>query len=160
MTTASQTTADITEFLGHASAGPRDDHFYAALLGFRRYDLAHLVDRIEDGFSFATFQRFVRNTTLSQQVVAELVGIPDRTLARRRETGRLDSLESDRLTRAARIFSRALELFEGDAEAAKQWLSRPAPGMGGAIPLELARTDVGAIEVENLIGRLEHGIPV
>jgi hypothetical protein len=27
------------------------------------------------------------------------------------------------------------------------------------VPLELAGTDVGALEVEHLIGRLEHGIP-
>ena len=30
---------------------------------------------------------------------------------------------------------------------------------GERIPLEFARTEVGAGEVESLVGRLEHGIP-
>lgn len=161
MTTASaRSTADIAEFLGRTSAGPSEGHYYAALLGLRRYDAAHLVNQIQGGLSYSAFERFIRNTTLSQQVVAELVAISDRTLARRKESGRLDPEESDRLTRAARVFSRALELFEGDAEAAKEWLSQPAQALGAQIPLELARTDVGAIEVGNLVGRLEHGITV
>ena len=55
--------------------------------------------------------------------------------------------------------ARALELFEGDDEAARAWLLREQPALGGLRPLELAKSDVGAEEVEHLIGRLEHGIP-
>ena len=61
--------------------------------------------------------------------------------------------------RASRIFGRAMELFEGDSKAARAWLTSAQPALGGLVPLELARTDVGASEVEGLIGRLEYGIP-
>ena len=57
-----------------------------------------------------------------------------------------------------RVFGKALELFEGDARAAERWLSSPRRALGGATPLELARTEDGAGEVEALIGRLEHGV--
>jgi hypothetical protein len=30
--------------------------------------------------------------------------------------------------------------------------------LGGAVPLAVARTELGALEVERLIGRLEHGV--
>jgi uncharacterized protein (DUF2384 family) len=52
-----------------------------------------------------------------------------------------------------------MELFEGDGDAARSWLTARQPALGGMAPLEFAGTDVGAGEVESLIGRLEHGIP-
>ena len=57
------------------------------------------------------------------------------------------------------MFGRALELFEGDANSARQWLLGAQPLLANLIPFELAATDIGALEVERLIGRLEHGIP-
>src|SRR6476620_10593005 len=50
--------------------------------------------------------------------------------------------------RAARVFGRALALFEGDRHAASEWLTRPQPALGGAVPIALARSDFGAREVE------------
>jgi putative toxin-antitoxin system antitoxin component (TIGR02293 family) len=73
--------------------------------------------------------------------------------------GRLQPDESDRLVRAARIFAQAVGLFEGDEEAARRWLTSPQPALGGSTPWDYAATEIGAREVENLIGRLEHGIP-
>ena len=81
---------------------------------------------------------------------------PRRTLSRRR--GRLRPDESDRLFRACRVFEMASALFEGDVSAARDWLQAAQPGLSGTIPLEIISTDVGAREVEDLIGRLEHGV--
>ena len=39
----------------------------------------------------------------------------------------------------------------------RRWLRSPALGLGGAVPLEF-KTEVGAREVENLLGRIEHGV--
>ncbi len=61
--------------------------------------------------------------------------------------------------RASRVVARAIELFEGDADAARDWLTTQLRALGNRAPLEFARTDAGAIEVDNLVGRLEHGIP-
>ena len=40
----------------------------------------------------------------------------------------------------------------------RRWLTSPQVGLGGAIPLEYAETEVGAREVENLLGRIEYGV--
>jgi putative toxin-antitoxin system antitoxin component (TIGR02293 family) len=90
--------------------------------------------------------------------LAEVVDIRPRTLSRRKEEGRLEPDESDRLLRASRVFGRALELFEADAAEARAWLARPQRALGGAVPLDLLRTELGAREVEDLIGRLEQGV--
>jgi putative toxin-antitoxin system antitoxin component (TIGR02293 family) len=130
-----------------------------ALLGLRSYEPLALNRHVRKGLAYSSFLRFQRNTSLSARAIAELIQIPTRTLTRRKSEGKLAPEESDRLVRASRIFGRAMELFEGDSNAARDWLTSLQPALGGLVPLELARTDVGANEVESLIGRLEYGIP-
>jgi putative toxin-antitoxin system antitoxin component (TIGR02293 family) len=152
-------TADLTEMLSRIRSGRTEGHFYAALLGLRTYQPLALDRHVRRGLAYSSFLRFQRNTGLSPRAIAELIQIPARTLTRRKSEGKLAPEESDRLVRASRIFGRAMELFEGDRDAARTWLTSAQPAVGGLVPLELARTDVGANEVENLVGRLEHGIP-
>ena len=137
---------------------PAGAHAYARLLGLEPVGTLALLDRVEAGLGYAAVERFRRHAGLSLRELAALVQIPPRTLARRREEGRLRPDESDRLVRASRVFGKALELFAGDAAAARAWLSTPAPALGGRIPLDAAATEIGAREVEDLAGRLEHGV--
>jgi putative toxin-antitoxin system antitoxin component (TIGR02293 family) len=60
--------------------------------------------------------------------------------------------------RAAEIYETCLELFDGDRDAAWGWLTSPAFGLGHACPIDYAKTEAGALEVRNLIGRLEYGV--
>jgi putative toxin-antitoxin system antitoxin component (TIGR02293 family) len=128
------------------------------LLGLETFDSPQLLRSVAKGLPYRAFERLVANTTLSSDEAIVLLNIPQRTLTRRKHEGRFHEDESDRLVRASRIFGRALSLFEGDHDAAKRWLSEPQRALGGGIPLALARTEVGALEVERLIGRLEHGV--
>lgn len=151
--------ADIAELWKRVRGGHPEGHYYVALFGLRRYDPLHVVEQIHRGLSYAAFERFQRNTELPYRVLARAVEIPERTLARRKESGRFQPDETDRLIRISRIVARAIELFEGSANAARNWLTHPVLALGGRTPIEFASTDVGAIEVESLIGRLAHGIP-
>jgi putative toxin-antitoxin system antitoxin component (TIGR02293 family) len=134
-------------------------HPYLRLLGLPPQDTAALLGRVREGLSYRAWDQFLRNTGLDKGAAAHLVGMAPRTLARRKLEARLHPEESDRLVRAARIFSRALDLFGGDVALTRGWLSRPQPALGGATPLDYAASELGSREVENLIGRLEHGIP-
>ena len=110
------------------------------------------------GFSYRSLITFESNSGLSLQSLADIIGIPERTLARRKASGRLAPEESERLLRLSSIFEKAVELFEGDVSGAVNWLTTPKRALEGQTPLQYARTEVGAREVENLIGRLEHGV--
>lgn len=151
--------ADLTEIRKQLQGGLKTQNLYVALLGLRDYEPLKIYERVRAGLSYSALERFQKNTSLGASELSALVQLPPRTLARRKAAGRLEPEESDRLLRASRVFGRALELFEGDAEAARQWLRDSQPLLGGLVPLALATTDVGALEVERLIGRLEHGIP-
>ncbi len=128
------------------------------ILGLRARSTLELLEKVERGFSYATFVRLQRAIDVPAQDLADFVQIPARTLLRRKETGRLRSDESDRVLRVSRLLERAIELFEGNAEAARNWLGSPAKALAGHTPLDFARTEAGAREVESLIGRLEHGV--
>ena len=131
---------------------------YVALLGLKETAASHLVDTISKGLPFRAFETFVSSTHLSVSDAATLVSIPPRTLTRRKQSGRLAPDESDRLLRASRVIGRAIELFDGDRESAKQWLARPQRALGGATPFQIASTEVGARAVERLVDQLELGI--
>ena len=134
------------------------DHAYAALLGLRTFDAPGLHDRAEEGLSWAALERLRRVMDVPLSAIAEYLAIAPRTLARRQSDGRLRPDESDRLLRLAKTVGLAIQLFEGDTEEARDWLLRENLLLGGRAPVTFAATDVGAREVEDLIGRLEHGV--
>ncbi len=131
---------------------------YAKLIGIKASDRMELSEKVQVGFPFKAFITLTKSMEVSNQHLAELVQISDRTLIRRRKDGILKSDESERLLRIARIFTLAVNLFEGDISSAQNWLSISNRALGGESPLEASKTEEGSREVENLITRLEHGV--
>lgn len=84
--------------------------------------------------------------------------IPDRTLDRRIAKGEMLKIEeADGLARLLRVVKAARALFEND-ENADIFLRSPNPVLGERIPIHMAQTDIGAREVETIIGRLAYGV--
>src|SRR5258708_22640317 len=127
-------------------------------LGLRATTTPQLIEQLQVGLSFEALRALESNSGLDVLALATLIGIPERTLARRRSAGRLAPDESERLLRVSNIFEKAVDLFEGDADAAVIWLTTPKKALNGQQPLQYSRTEPGAREVENLIGRVEHGV--
>jgi putative toxin-antitoxin system antitoxin component (TIGR02293 family) len=128
------------------------------IIGLSATDIPSLIREVRDGFSYQALASFESVTGLQLPKVADLIGIPSRTLARRKSVGRLSPEESERLLRISSLLEKAVELFEGDTGAAVNWLSTPKAALDSQTPLEYSRTEIGAREVEDLIGRLEHGV--
>ena len=91
------------------------------------------------------------------KTLASRLGISKATLHRRKTRGWLGPSESERVVRFARLMRKAAKVFGGSDEA-RQWLNSPQFGLGGAVPLDYAETEIGAREVENLLGRIEYGV--
>lgn len=64
--------------------------------------------------------------------------------------------ESERLERLARVVAIATE-YLGDHERAMRWLNCPNHALGGIAPLEAIETELGARQVENVLGRIAYG---
>jgi len=85
------------------------------------------------------------------------LALPRKTLAHRRLLGRLTPEQSDRLARILRLIEEA-EITFGDAGKAHTWLRRPSALLDNEAPLDRLDTDMGARQVEALLGRIAHGI--
>ena len=127
-------------------------------LGLNPKSPHELITMVNDGLSYKAFETLRKTLGVSAKLLSEVMSVPTRTLHRRREAGRFDPLESDRLLRIARVYVKAVALFEGDQAQAADWLHTPLVALGQASPFQYAATEAGALEVEDLIGRLEHGV--
>jgi len=117
----------------------------------------YLISRVRDGLPMAEFHSAREMLGLNEERLAALLGMSRATLHRRKKSGHLDRMESDRLVRYARLFSRAGAAL-GGPEGARSWLTAPAVAFHGEWPLDYADTEIGAREVEALLGRIEHGV--
>lgn len=115
-----------------------------------------LREAIRDGFPPGVLQEVMRASGLTLKEVASALDLSPRSLQRRRRSGRLARFESDRLYRLARILAIANE-YLGDHERAMRWLKRPNRALGGIAPVAAMDTELGARQVENVLGRIAYG---
>jgi putative toxin-antitoxin system antitoxin component (TIGR02293 family) len=118
---------------------------------------AVLIGKLKAGLPVQELDDLRRGLDLPMDKLAPKLGISKATLHRRKTAGKLDAAESDRVVRFARLLGKAVMVMES-VENGRRWLSSPQVGLGGATPLEYAETEVGAREVEDLLGRIEHGV--
>ena len=127
------------------------------VLRVRTHSSLDWVGMIREGIPAAAIESILSVVRLSQSELAQALGIPERTLARRKREGVLNSEESSKLLRLARVVSRAREVFD-DPAAAIHWLKSPNAALRGDAPLSLLDTDIGAENVLDTLGRIEHGV--
>jgi putative toxin-antitoxin system antitoxin component (TIGR02293 family) len=138
----------VSEVLG----GPR-------ILKHRVRTLVELHDLVAEGLPKtsvkAVFTHLAEHYPIPLQPLRDFVA-PPATLKRRRT--RLSPTESQRLERLARIVAMTEDVW-GDRQSAAEFLARPHPKLGGRTPLEMAATDLGVRQVEELLAAIEFGLP-
>lgn len=116
-----------------------------------------VIDSIYRGVSFREFERLAVDLELSPEMLGTRLGMSRATIFRRKAAGRLDRFESDRLLRFQRLYQHAGQVL-GSSASGKAWLKSKQHGLGGQTPLIFADTEVGAREVEDLLGRIDYGV--
>jgi putative toxin-antitoxin system antitoxin component (TIGR02293 family) len=133
------------EILGLRAAGPG-----------KRPALRTLVDA---GLVFRAFEALADYVNITRSDLAQAADIPLRTVQRRKTStaGKFERDESDRLARVARIYAIAEDVL-GSRDEAQRWMKTPNRSLDGARPLNELETEVAAREVEDVLGRIQHGI--
>ena len=116
-----------------------------------------LIRQIQKGLRFTELETLQHSLDMPFEQLAAKLSISRSTLHRRKNAGRLSPEESNRVVRFSRLLRQAADLF-GNVEKARAWLKHPQYGLGGAVPLDYAETEVGAREVEDLLGRMKYGV--
>lgn len=122
---------------------------------------AQLDEVVRAGIPFRGFERLVARVTRTdadRAMVEDLVA-PRTTRLRREQAGVLSPEESERAARVARLQALAESVLESVDEA-YDFLYAPHPLLDDAVPMTLARTDIGAHRVEDILWKLEYGLPV
>lgn len=127
------------------------------ILRERLADYTAVIQRAEAGLPYAALEAVAKRYGIPLATLARVIGLPARTLARRKKERRLSAGESDRLVRVARVASAAEDVLE-TRENAGRWLQKPNRGLGGVVPLGLLRSDLGAEQVETVLVRIDYGI--
>ena len=120
-------------------------------------EAVYIIDKVRGGLPFAEFHLMQEMLGVTEERLGAWLGMSRATLHRRKKLGSLDRTESDRLVRYGRLMSHATAAL-GGIEGARSWLVAPAIAFNGECPLDFADTEVGAREVDALLGRLEHGV--
>jgi putative toxin-antitoxin system antitoxin component (TIGR02293 family) len=127
-------------------------------LGVAISDADQMRRAVRRGLSFKSLEALAGLLHLqNEDEVVVVTGMAPRTLARRKVSETLTPDESDRLYRVARVAARAMDVL-GSTERAKIWLKKRNEALGGEVPLQLLDTEVGAHQVEAVLGRIEHGV--
>jgi putative toxin-antitoxin system antitoxin component (TIGR02293 family) len=122
----------------------------------------HAHDLISKGLPGAWLVDLVeKSDVISTDDLLPALGISMRTYQRKKAPEQRDepltAEQGEKLWKYVEILERATALLGGKAEA-ETWLSTPATALDGRAPLELLSTQVGAEEVDRLLGRLEYGL--
>src|SRR5437762_7790684 len=95
--------------------------------------------RIKRGLPYRSLEIVRERLRLSVPEAANVLHMPTRTMARRRQSRKLDPDESDRLYRIARVAGQDGSVF-GAEDKATTWLVRPNMALNGELPLRLLDT--------------------
>jgi putative toxin-antitoxin system antitoxin component (TIGR02293 family) len=131
--------------------------FTISTLSRAREDSSRLIAELHAGLPATEFEALQRRMDLTAKELTEVTRIAQRTITRRKKEGRLSTDESERLLRIGLLFERARDVLESD-ESARRWMRTPNRALGGKTPLQYADTEPGAREVEDVLGRIEHGV--
>jgi putative toxin-antitoxin system antitoxin component (TIGR02293 family) len=115
-----------------------------------------LRDAIREGFPYTVIEGLMSASGLTLKELADSLDLSLRSLQRRRRSRRLARFESDRLYRLARIVAIAHQNL-GDRARASRWLKRPNRALGGLTPVASLDTELGARQVENVLGHIAFG---
>ena len=129
----------------------------AKVLGRRARAPEDLAERVREGLPFAALEAVMEQYGISRAVLCDILHLSRRNFLRRKEQERLAPDESDRLYRLARVLAHANRVFEDPDESA-DWIHAPNSSLGKHQPLTLLDTDIGVQQVDQVLGRIEHGI--
>jgi len=104
-------------------------------LGRKPKSLLDVAQDIEKGLPARSIDHLKAALQLTDEEVSSTLGVSPKTISR---------------ALASSVF--------GDNEQAREWLRSPQIGLGNLVPLHLLTTGAGAREVEDLLGRIEHGV--
>ena len=117
------------------------------------------IARVKQGTPYAAFPQLAGRLGVSEERLRSVLGFAAATLHRRKVAGRFTLEESNRLYWLTSLLDTA-ELVLEDPEEVEDFMTSGNLALGGAVPLDHARTAPGLEAVRRLLLQLDHGVVV
>ena len=134
---------------------------YNASIGYSSIDdkgVLSIIDSINRGISFATFEAIIKKYSFTIQNWAEFLHISNKTLSRyQKESKTFDALQSERIMQIEILHSKGEEVF-GSRENFSTWLETENLALGNIIPRDLLKNSFGINLLMDELVRIEHGV--
>jgi len=135
----------------------RDFRFYALHALGGDQSITDMLQLISRGFPSGKVIRLAEEYEIPEALLHRALHISPSTFRRRKRGGRFTANESDRVVRLVGLYGMAEDVL-GSKRDGSEWMSAPNRSLGGVSPAEFAITETGAREVEDLLGRIAHGV--
>ena len=106
----------------------------------------------------AQLNQVARQFGVTLKELAPLLQLSESTLHRLRRQTTLTGPTAERVDLLNSIFQHGLRVYGGDESALRDWLRYPLGELDGRTPLQTLTTIAGFTQVDDVLGRIEHGI--
>ncbi|KAF0190553.1 MAG: hypothetical protein FD165_2634 [Gammaproteobacteria bacterium] len=124
----------------------------------RIHSLFDLAETVAHGLPKKALQATIKHLTLDSET-AKLISnqlVPPATFKRRKT--RLSPQESERVERLARVYATALDVWDDDDDT-RQFLFAPHAMLNQKRPIDVAFTELGARQIEQILSNIKYGLP-
>lgn len=90
--------------------------------------------------------------------LAPLLQLSESTLHRLRRQTTLSGPTAERVDLLQQIFQHGIRVYADDEQALQDWLRYPLGELDGRTPLQTLTTIAGFTQINDVLGRIEHGI--
>ena len=117
-----------------------------------------VVDKSRQGMPRTEADRVAALAGLTDIELARLLNMSVRNLHRLKSEDKLARDASERLLLLTNLLRHGLDVFDGDSKTLADWLRSPIRELNSQSPLSLLDTATGFGLVDDVLGRIEHGI--
>ena len=109
-----------------------------------------------EGISMPIFKKIIDYTGLTTKEISEILPVSERQLSRYKSDHILRKDISSHLIQLVELFEKGYELF--GEEKFQNWLRSKIIVLGNEKPINYLDTSIGIQMIEDIIGRIEHGV--
>lgn len=117
-----------------------------------------VIDKSRQGVLRLEADKVAALVGLTDLEMARILNMSDRNLHRIKPHDRLSRDASERLLLLTNLLQHGLAVFDEDAQTLADWLHAPIRELNAQSPLQLLDTTTGFGLVDDVLGRIEHGI--
>jgi len=111
-----------------------------------------------EGITKQSLETLINYLGISKKAFSEnILDASVKTLERKKSTDKLGKHTSSLAIEIAKVVEHAMDVFENE-EKVKGWLNSPVRALNYAKPIDLFYLPTGLKMVDNILGRIEHGV--